>query len=124
RSVKVDTLSGKIYVGGYNEFGYFRADPMGVLRYHSLMPYIVGDQLPTPEFIWKIHLLRDQVIFQSFNAIYVLQKGSIRTVPAQGGRFQFSFQVGDRILVQHTGRGLLEYRDQGFVPLKGSEAMN
>src|SRR5690606_20434982 len=63
RSVKVDSRSGRIYVGAYNEFGYFQANAHGFLEYRSLMSKI-RDSERNSDFIWKIHLHGDQVVFQ------------------------------------------------------------
>src|SRR5690606_32693908 len=124
RSVKVDSNSGRIYVGGYNEFGYFRSDEMGILQYRSLMSEIREERYGNTDFFWKIHLLGEEVIFQSFNAAYILKDGEIRVLPAQEGRFQFSFLVGDKVYFQHTSKGVLEYRDGSFTPLDGGTALN
>ena len=123
RSVKVDSTTGRIYVGAYNEFGYFETNASGTLEYRSLMADINDDSLTT-DFIWRIHLYGDQVIFQSFNAAYVLKNGKMTILPAGEGRFQFSFHLGDKILFQHILRGLLEYRDGELIELEGTKALN
>lgn len=124
RSVKVDSRSGRIYVGAYNEFGYFRTNPSGTLEYRSLMP-LLGAEGPTgTDFIWKIHLHGQEVIFQSFNAAYILKGEEVVTKAAGEGRFQFSFQVGDELYFQHSIRGLMRYLDGQFIALEGTRALN
>ena len=39
RSIKIDS-SGKIFVGNYNEFGYFKSDSKGKLVYFSLSKFL------------------------------------------------------------------------------------
>ena len=39
RTVEIDD-SGKIFVGGYNEFGYFKSDSFGKLVYFSLSKFL------------------------------------------------------------------------------------
>lgn len=62
RSLKV--LNCKIYVGGFNEFGFFKRNKSGCLCYTSLL-----NQLPENirEFgdIWKIHFIEQELVFQS-----------------------------------------------------------
>ncbi len=124
RSVKVDSDSGKIYVGGYNEFGYFQSDEMGILQYSSLMPKIEEERYRNSDFIWKIHLYGEEVIFQSFKAAYILRDGEVGVIPARQGRFQFSFHVGDKLYFQNTVEGVLEYRNGSFTALEGSKVLN
>ncbi|MEO6077848.1 MAG: hypothetical protein ABIP54_03610, partial [Candidatus Andersenbacteria bacterium] len=73
RSVKVDKSSGRIFVGSYNEFGYFESSANGNLNYVSLISLIKEEDFKLSEFIWKIQLIGDAVIFQSFAAAYVFK---------------------------------------------------
>lgn len=72
RDVHIDER-GIIYVAGQGEFGYFKPDDTGYLRYHSLI-----DKLPESsknlEEIWKIIFVHDQVIFCTFQEIFVFSK--------------------------------------------------
>src|SRR5690554_409755 len=63
RSVKFDSISGRIYVGAYNEFGYFESNEKGMLDYVSLVPKVQDEKYRSTDFIWKIHLVDDEVIF-------------------------------------------------------------
>src|ERR1700709_72732 len=53
RSVAADG-KGKVYAGGFGEFGYWQNDKAGSLRYHSLIDLIPKDHRPFNEEIWKI----------------------------------------------------------------------
>ena len=58
RTIKIQK-SGKIFVGGYNEFGYFKPDSKGKLVYFSLTKFLntKNDNTEnTVDIIWKIHL--------------------------------------------------------------------
>ncbi|RIV47482.1 regulator [Flagellimonas pelagia] len=123
RSVKFDSISGRIYVGAYNEFGYFESDEKGNLDYVSLIPKIQGDGYQSTDFIWKIHLLNDEVIFQSFTAAYILKNESITVIPVEG-RFQFSFKVKDKVYFQDITKGIVEYQNGNMIPLSGTTALN
>ena len=60
RAVKIDN-SGKIFVGGYNEFGYFKSDSKGKLVYYSLSKSLNTQNDNTEntiDIIWKIHIIK------------------------------------------------------------------
>lgn len=69
---------GKVYVGGYEEFGFFEVAKTGALEYISL-----SDSLPQKiannEEIWQIIRQDSTVHFQSFTAIYEYKDGQLTT---------------------------------------------
>ncbi|MDP2061170.1 MAG: Two component regulator three Y domain-containing protein, partial [Flavobacteriaceae bacterium] len=71
RSVAVK--NDKIYVGSYEEFGYFKYDSKGILQYTSLSKDIPISELINQEF-WEIRFLDDNVFFKSFSKIYKIDK--------------------------------------------------
>lgn len=95
RSIKTDK-SGKIYVGGYNEFGYFKPNTNGQLVYFSLSKYLTKKNISTIDIIWKIHIYNNEVIFQSFENAFILKNNRI-TIMRPPSRFQFSFISGKRL---------------------------
>lgn len=62
-----------VYVGSYEEFGYFKYNSKGILAYTSLSKDIPKSELTNQEF-WEIRFLLDQVFFKSFSKIYILDK--------------------------------------------------
>lgn len=72
RCLKIDD-SGKIFVGGYNEFGYFKTNNKGKLEYTSLAQKVDKNKIKIIDFIWKIHTLNNETIFQSFARAYILK---------------------------------------------------
>jgi ligand-binding sensor domain-containing protein/DNA-binding CsgD family transcriptional regulator len=71
RSVAVK--NDKIYVGSYEEFGYFKYDSKGILQYTSLSKDIPISELMNQEF-WEIRFLEDYIFFKSFAKIYKIDK--------------------------------------------------
>lgn len=122
RSFKIDP-SGKIFVGGTNEFGYFKPNSKGKMEYFSLSKSITKDALKLFDIVWKIHLFNDEVIFQSFVAAYIFKENKV-TVLVPPSRFQFSFQVNNRLYFQDHRMGILEYKNGKFFPLKGTAVLN
>jgi ligand-binding sensor domain-containing protein/DNA-binding CsgD family transcriptional regulator len=122
KCLKVDP-SGKIYVGCYNEFGYFKANSKGKLEYFSISSLLNKKTLSRIDFIWKIHLYKGEVIFQSFDGIYIYKNNKIKTINAPK-RFQFSFLVNSRLYFQDIFSGIMEYKNGKLFLLKGSGDLN
>lgn len=122
RSLRIG-LQGQVYVGGYNEFGYFLPGEQGRLEYHSISVRINPDARKLIDFIWKIHVLGDEVIFQSFAKLYVYKDGKLRILDAPD-RFQFSFAVEGKCYIQDVSKGLLRYEEGKLIPLKGTSSLN
>ena len=68
RSVKV--IDDKIYTGCYMEFGYWKRQKNGQLKYYSLSNNI-KDKILDDEHFWGIIQFDQWVLFQSLNRIYV-----------------------------------------------------
>lgn len=122
RCLKIDD-SGKIFVGGYNEFGYFKPNNKGRLEYTSLAKKVDKNKIKIIDFIWKIHSLNNQTIFQSFARAYILKNGKLSILKAPK-RFQFSFQVNNKLYFQDIEKGILEYRDEKLIPLANTTTLN
>lgn len=122
RSIKIDDL-GKIFVGGYNEFGYFKSNSKGKLVYFSISRHLSTKNISTIDIIWKIYIHRDEVIFQSFDNAFIFKNNSLKILKPFT-RFQFSFQVGKKLYFQDVTKGLLEYKDGKLFPLVGTTILN
>ncbi|PKB17266.1 triple tyrosine motif-containing protein [Flavobacterium sp. 5] len=122
KSLKLDP-SGKIYVGCYYEFGYFKPNLKGKLEYTSLTSLLNEKTLNRVDFIWKIHLYKDEVIFQSFNGIYIYKNNKIKVINAPK-RFQFSFLTNSKLYIQDIQSGIMEYKNGKLSYLKGSNTLN
>jgi DNA-binding CsgD family transcriptional regulator len=122
RSLKIGD-SNKIYIGGYNEFGYFKADEKGKLKYRSLLPLLNESNRKQIDFVWKIHQFKNEIIFQSFERAYIYDGKKIRQLEAPD-RFQFSFTVMNRLYFQDISSGLLEFKNNLLVPVQGTAGLN
>ncbi|UFH35873.1 triple tyrosine motif-containing protein [Flavobacterium acetivorans] len=122
RSFKIDK-TGKIFVGSYSEFGYFKPDSKGKLNYYSLSKLIKKTPTKIIDIIWKIHIHKESVIFQSFARAYILRNNKLEILDAPN-RFQFSFHVDDRIYFQDIEKGILEYKNGNLYPLPGTTLLN
>jgi DNA-binding CsgD family transcriptional regulator len=122
RSLKIAD-DGKIFVGGYNEIGYYDTDPEGKLKYHSLVKLVAQNSKGIIDFVWKTHIVNGSVFFQTFYKTYIYKDGKITILEAPN-RFQFSFVVNNTLYFQDNVQGLLEYSNGKLIPLKGTEVFN
>ena len=122
RSLKIDP-SGKIYVGGNNEFGYFESNDKGILKYHSLSDSIGKSDKKNFNLIWRIHIFKDEIIFQSFTKVFFLRNNKLRSLNAPK-KFQFSFLVKNHLYFQDKSLGILEYVGHKLAPIKGTSFFN
>ncbi|MFH7012160.1 triple tyrosine motif-containing protein [Flavobacterium sp. FlaQc-52] len=122
RSLKIDP-SGKIYVGGNNEFGFFKSDQKGKLKYYSLTHLISKNDSKNINLIWRIHLYKDEVVFQSFTKVFFYKNNKLKVINAPK-KFQFSFLINNHLYFQDKELGILEYRNHKLIALKGTTDLN
>ena len=67
---------GKIYVGSYEEFGYFVHTPYNTLEYHSLKDEVKDFTFHNDE-IWNIVCVQGEIVFQSFGSLFFYNGNSI-----------------------------------------------
>lgn len=117
-----EASDGKVYVGSYNEFGYFERDADGQgMSYHSL---VAGtDHLRfTNDEIWTIHEYEGKIYFQSFKNYFVYD-GERVTQGEEQSPF-FFFKVNDRFYAQFEGGGLCVMREGRFVEILERKRIN
>ncbi len=117
RSVAV-TPDGRIYVGAYNEFGYF---PQGGEEYISLTKELLPDDIG--EEIWNIITLDSVIVFHSFGSIYVYDGQRIEKVLPPGVILNI-VPTDDGLLVPVIDQGLFRWQPGGvFTLIAGTEAL-
>lgn len=119
RSVAVDD-KGKVYTGGFGEIGYWYFDSKAILKYKSLNN-LIPKNFNFNDEIWKIYVDGDRVIFQSFGAILIYQKGKIQVLDK--GPFLFLMKVKNRFFIQGLKKGLFELKDKKLEFVPGSELL-
>ncbi|MEM7485524.1 MAG: triple tyrosine motif-containing protein [Bacteroidota bacterium] len=82
RSVKV--VGERIYTGCYMEFGYWKKNTLGKLRYTSLSKKIKQNLVQDEEF-WNILSIDRLMVFQSLNHFYIydLQDDSVKVIESE-----------------------------------------
>ncbi len=124
RSVFTD--DDRIYVGTFEDFGYFQENEDGHLRYTSLATGRQGIKLENEE-IWNISKLDDRIIFQSFSNVFTYNTitdktltlpRDIRDRPDTDGdgsmKPLMSYRVGRELFAQRTNGGFYRFENGGW----------
>lgn len=98
---------GKIFVGGYEEFGFFETLANGELTYVSLSDSL---KLTENEEIWQIVQNGESAYFQSFTTIYEFNKNSITAFKAPS-LLLFLMKNKDKIAIHIDNLGLTEFKN-------------
>lgn len=113
---------GRVYCGGFAEFGYWQPEATGAMTYHSLSKNVRAEHLDREE-IWHILATDQFVLFQSFSTIYKYDFAKT-TVLQPPNSIMFAHQVHGRILVPVIERGLYELLpDNTFRFVPGTEPL-
>ncbi len=115
RSVYIDK-NDRIYVGSFEEFGYFEIQPDGKLIYTSLSGQLT-DYAMTNDEIWTILEVDNTVIFQSFTSYFTFKDNETKGF-RQPVTFLFFAPFGKDILVHTKQHGLcrLDYKKHALIP--------
>jgi AraC family transcriptional regulator, chitin signaling transcriptional activator len=106
RSVKA--IDDKIYTGAYMEFGYWKRQPDGMLKYYSLSDSIKSKIIDDEQF-WNIASLDHWIIFQSLTQIFIYDCNtkSFNIIGSDTGMNKV-FAVNNSIFYQTFSSGLFE----------------
>jgi ligand-binding sensor domain-containing protein/DNA-binding CsgD family transcriptional regulator len=99
----------RIYVGAFNDFGYYKENERGTLQYHSLTHLIKG-KIGDFDEIWRIHKTSFGIVFQSFKALFIYKNGKIQVVTPHSS-FHLSYYVNGILWVYDEEQGLMQYLD-------------
>lgn len=109
RSVFID--GDKVYCGSYKEFGYWKRI-QGKMKYFSLSKdknLFTGKS--ENEEVWKVFKYQGKIYFQSFNELFIYNKGAIK-------KFGFPFQISycylidNKVYVASVRNGVYLFQDE------------
>jgi len=118
RAVAVDD-SGRVYAGGFNDFGFLKTLENGKKVYHSLISKLPEEYRDFGE-LWKIFVTENGVIFQSFTSVFFYKDGEIKVL-AHDKNFHFSFYVGGDLYISERDQGWMKYNGQDFETMTQGE---
>ena len=104
-----------IFVGGQNEFGYFKADESGELRYHSLLQ-LVPERFRNFEDVWEIVPHKGSIYFYASNRLYQLKNQCI-SVSWEATGIRFLAEAHGRLFIQSSD-GLFEKKGKEYISLE------
>ncbi len=100
-------IEGKVYTGSYEEFGYWKKQDTGVLRYTSLT-HLIKDHEFTSEEFWQILPYNNSIVFRSFSGIYVYNGDSIDIVDSDIIAVNIAVYDGKMIVAGDAGFFVLQ----------------
>lgn len=117
RSVLYDSSCGRIYAGGFHEFGYCHTDSSGKMCYTSLMGSFDLDK--DMEEIWKIHKSGETFYLQSNRDIFMFSGGRFSRA-AFGHKIDCSAIIRQTLMLSSLATGPMMLMGDSFVPIPSS----
>lgn len=111
----------KVFVGAYNELGFFTRDHTGKLNYTSLRDSLEHERRDMQE-IWKIHELNDEIIFQTKDRLLIYNGKTFRKIECQIA-LRYSFLVHNQLYFIDTWNGLSVLNGDEVVPVPGTKSL-
>lgn len=104
----------RIYVGSFEEFGFFEKNAANRLIYHSFKPLVKNYQFHNDE-VWTIQQLNDTLFFQTFSSYFVYNEKwpeikSFKRVPAP----LYFFSVKGSLYAQYINENFYRYNGNDF----------
>ena len=125
RSVASDG-KGRIYVGGYDLFGYVERDAGGEARFHDLRP-LYQEALHGEHFadVWDVLVAPQGVFFMALSQLFEYQPadGQVR-LWRNPGQYGCLFEYQGGVAAQFRGEGLRRLQGQEWQPLPGSAPLS
>lgn len=106
---------GRIYVGSFEEFGYFEENDLNLLEYHSLKDQVKGFNFHNDE-IWTIVEQGGNIVFQSFGSYFIYDGTTTKGVRCHELPLNL-FRVGDTVYSQLINAGVCVFTGDRFTPL-------
>ena len=104
--------SERIYVGSFEEFGYFEHNSTNRLAYHSLK-HLVKDYTFVNDEIWTILKHENTVYFQSFSSYFTYNNNRV-TAHKSNPSPLFFFTLQNKLFAQLIKDGLHQLKEKGF----------
>ncbi|MCP4460456.1 MAG: GHKL domain-containing protein [Cytophagales bacterium] len=101
---------GRIYIGGFNEFGYLNRDEIGKLKYTSLRGLIETEKELNE--IWQIVFYEGDVLFQSYEGLTRYNGETTSFLPMECSWF---LPIGDEMYIHSWDKGLSRLEDDTSI---------
>ncbi|MEZ4802953.1 MAG: LuxR C-terminal-related transcriptional regulator [Gelidibacter sp.] len=111
----------RIYIGSYEEFGYWKKNDKGALVYKSLSHLIDKEGFLNEEF-WQIISYKNSIIFRSFQNIYIYENDKITQVKPSSTVLSCDL-VSDVIYISTLKNGIFILENNNLKPYIFDELM-
>lgn len=105
---------GRVYVGGFNAFGYLQRDASGIERYYDLTAAAGLGADESIADIWQIVVSGEGVFFRALEHLF-------RFDPASGVVRTWRYPQRYGAMVEHDGELLLQFRGHGLMRWTGDD---
>ncbi len=112
RSVNIHS-SGRIYIGGQDEIGYFYPNQNGTLVYHSLKNIIPQSEKQFAD-VWNIVIDKNDIYFRTINKIFRLKNNKI-DVYTSLLTWEYMGFVNNELLAQEFKSGLKVFKNNQWI---------
>lgn len=119
RSLAVDA-SGRIYVGAQDDFGYLEPDPLGEMRFRSLLDRLEAKDRRFTD-VWRIVAADDGVYFGT-NTLLFRWNGERITV-WEADRFYLPYRFKGQLYIQQRDQGLFRINGDVLEPAPDGEKL-
>jgi len=114
----------RLYVGGYDGFGYFET-PLGPDSEYVDLTNSFGIEDPDFADIWQLEVTPEEVFFLALNDLFRLNRETGETRRwTHPGRFGAMARIDGELYVQYRGEGMRVLRNGEFEPVAGSSALS
>ena len=105
----------KIYVGGYNEFGYLAPDKLNKLTFVSLLD---KSNIVFSHFgqIQNVIACENEVLFCTENKLFRWKNNKIEALDTDDSHIK-TFKLNEKVYIYKDPIGLMSYSDGKFIPL-------
>jgi signal transduction histidine kinase len=120
RSIAIDD-SGKIYIGGQGELGYFQPDAAGKLTFHSLVNFIPKANRDFSD-VFNTYINKGKVYFRAVNYLFTWNiKKKHFTILSSNNGFHQMFLVNGKTYIREWNKGLEVLQNDHLSLVKGGE---
>ncbi|MCW1735948.1 triple tyrosine motif-containing protein [Anaerorudis cellulosivorans] len=113
----------RIYVGSFEEFGFFERNAANRFIYHSFKPLVKNYQFHNDE-VWTIQQLNDTLFFQTFSSYFVYNEKwpEIKYFKSDPAPLYF-FSIKDTLYAQYINEHFYRYNGNDFELLLTHEQL-
>lgn len=124
KSIFIDnkSITERIYVGSFEEFGFFERNESGQLSYHSIKERVTDYNFHNDE-IWSILSYKGKIYFQSFSRIFAYDDNNIEIIDPNPAVLYF-FPMGGKIFAQLINSGLSIFNGVSFEEIIDRSSIN